>query len=148
MMKRALAGAVLAACAASPAFALEHDVVIDHVAGPIAADYRGAVTVETKQVGTAGVAGRPSTLRCQWTASLNVERVAKVGAGLQSLRTLTTDDVTGGSRPGWCPTNPQALDKLVDARDARFKAALLALVEQDRGTLLAEADNAKASIRG
>lgn len=148
MIKRAFVCAVLAACAASPALALEHEVVIDHAGGPIAADYRGAVTIETKQVGTASAAGRPSTLRCQWTASLNVERVAKVGAGLQSLRTLTTDDVTGGSKPGWCPTKPQALDKFVDARDARFKAALLALVDQDRATLLAEADNAKAMIRG
>ncbi len=148
MMKRALAGVVLAACAASPALALEHDVVIDHAAGPIAADYRGTVKVETKQIGTAGVAGRPSTLRCQWTASLNVKRVASVGAGLQSRRMLTSEDVTRGSQPGWCPTNPQALDKLVDSRDARFKVALLALVEQDRAALLAGADNAKAAIRG
>jgi len=139
-MNRAFVSAVLAACAASPAFALEYDVVIDHAAGPIAADYRGAVTIETKQVGTVGVAGRPSTLRCQWTASLNVQRVAKVGAALSSRRTLTSEDVTSGFKPGWCPVNPAALGKLVDARDARFQAAMLALVAQDRAALLAEAD--------
>lgn len=146
MMKRVLAGAVLAACAASPALAHKHDVVIDHVAGPIVADYRGSVTVETKQVGTAGVAGRPSSLSCKWTASLHVERVAKIGAGVRSLRALTSENVTGGSKPGWCPNTPKSLDKFVDASDARFKAALLALVDQDRATLLAEADN--ATIRG
>lgn len=142
MMKRALAGAVLAACAAAPALALEHDVVIDHAAGPIAAGYRGSVTIETRQIGSIGAAGRPSTLRCQWTASLNVERVAKVGTALSSRRTLTSDDVTSGSMPGWCPTNPEAIDRLVDARNAKLRSAMLALVEQDRAALIAEAETA------
>lgn len=142
LTKRALAGAALAAMLASPALALEHEVVIEHSAGPIAADYRGSVKIETRQVGTAGVAGRPSTLACQWTASLDVERVAKLGAAMQSRRTLTRDDVAAGSRPGWCPSNPEALGKLVDARGETIRSALMALVEQDRAALLAEADTA------
>ncbi len=142
MIKRALAGAALAASLASPVLALEHEVVIDHAAGPIAADYRGSVTIETRQVGSMGAPGRPSTLSCQWTASLNVERIAKVGSALNSRRTLTTDDVVTGAKPGWCPNNAQALDKLVDARSDKVRSALLALVEQDRAALLAEADTA------
>ncbi|MCX9148538.1 hypothetical protein [Erythrobacter sp. WG] len=142
MKKFVLAGLAFGAGLASPALALEHEVVIDHAAGPIAADYRGAIKVETKQVGAAGVAGRPSTLRCQWTASLDVERVAKVGTVLNSRRTLSSDDVAGGSRPGWCPTAPEALDNLVDARSDKVRAALMALVEKDRAALVAEADTA------
>ncbi|MFM7348675.1 MAG: hypothetical protein ACKO01_04225 [Erythrobacter sp.] len=142
MMKRALAGAVLAGLLATPALALEHEVVIDHAAGPIAADYRGSVRIATKQVGTAGVAGRPNTLRCQWSASLDVERVAKVGAALRSQRTLTSADVANGSRAGWCPSDPATLDKLVDARSPKMREALMALVEQDRALLVAEADTA------
>lgn len=142
LTKRALAGAAFAAMVASPALALEHEVVIDHAAGPIAADYRGSVKIETRQVGTAGVAGRPSTLRCQWTASLDVERVAKLGGALRSSRTLTSEDVAAGSKPGWCPTNPETLDKLVDTRGAKIRTALMALVEQDRAALVAEADTA------
>lgn len=142
MIKRALVGSVLAATFATPALALEHEVVIDHAAGPIAADYRGSVKIETRQVGSVGAAGRPSTLSCRWTASLNVERVAKVGSTLNSRRTLTSDDVATGAKAGWCPTNPEALDKLVHARSERMRNALLALVEQDRAALLAEADTA------
>lgn len=142
LMRRALAAAVLSATFAAPALALEHEVVIDHAAGPIAADYRGSVTIETKQVGTAGVAGRPSTLRCEWTASLDVERVARLGQTLQSRRTLTSEDVTGGSKPGWCPTKSEALGKLVDARGPKIQTALMALVERDRAALVAEADTA------
>lgn len=142
MIKRALCAGALAAVLTAPALALEHEVVIDHSVGPIAADYRGSVSIETKQVGTAGVAGRPSTLRCQWTASLDVERVAKLGAAVQSRRTLTSADVATGSKPGWCPSDPQAIDRLVDTRSERFRDAMLALVEKDRAALVAEADTA------
>ncbi len=140
MKKLCLAGLAIGACLASPALALEHEVVIEHAGGAIAADYQGQVTVETKQVGTAGVAGRPSTLRCNWTASLNVERVAKMGETLQSRRLLSSDDVASGSRRGWCGANTKAIDRLVDSRRETFRAAMLALVETDRTALLAEAD--------
>lgn len=147
MKKLSLTGLVISAFLVSPAMALEHEVVIDHADGPIAADYQGAVTVTTRQVGTAGVAGRPSTLRCDWTASLNVERTAKVGETLQTRRSLSRDDVASGSKPGWCETRAKSIDRLVDARRDAFRTAMLALVEQDRTALLAEADGADAKNR-
>jgi hypothetical protein len=148
MKKFVLTGLAVSAAFASPALALEHEVVIDHEGGPIAADYKGSVIIETTQVGTAGVAGRPSTLACRWTASLNVERVAKVGEGLRSQRSLTSDDVASGSRPGWCETSAKAIDRLVDSRSDRFRTAMLALVDQDRSVILAEADSADSDTRG
>jgi hypothetical protein len=147
MKKLSFAGLVLGVCVASPALALEHEVVIEHAAGTIAADYQGAVTIETKQVGTAGVAGRPNTLRCNWTASLNLERTAKVGETLQTRRSLTRDDVASGSRPGWCETNAKAIDRLVDSRRETFRTAMLAMVEQDRAAILADAESARTGNR-
>ena len=147
-MKKFVLAGLLGAALASPAVALEHEVVIEHDGGPIAADYKGSVTIETTQVGTAGVAGRPSTLRCNWTASLNVERVAQVGDSLRSHRTLTSEDVASGSRPGWCETHAKAIDRLVDSRSDTFRTAMLALVEQDRGAILAEAESAQNNSRG
>lgn len=148
MKYRALAGLALGLGFASPALALEHEVVIDHASGPIAADYKGSVIIETNQVGAAGVAGRPSTLRCNWTARLDVERVAKVGETLRSQRSLTQDDVASGSRPGWCETNAKVIDRLVDRRSDSIRTAMLALVEQDRATILAEAESVAARTRG
>lgn len=148
MKKLAFAGVLTAAVLASPALALEHEVVIDHAGGPIAADYKGAVSIETTQIGAAGAAGRPSTLACRWTASLKVERVARVGEGLQSRRALTSEDVASGSRPGWCETNAKAIEKMVDARDDSFRTALLALVERDRAEILAEAESVNSSRGG
>lgn len=147
-MKKFVLAGLLGAVIAAPAAALEHEVVIDHANGPIAADYKGSVTIETNQVGTAGVAGRASTLRCNWTASLNVERVAQVGETLRSQRTLTSEDVASGSRPGWCETSAKAIDRLVDSRSDSFRTAMLALVEQDRSTILAEAESAQSNTRG
>ena len=142
MKKLALAGLALGACVAVPAAALEHEVVIDHETGPIAADYKGTVTIETKQVGAAGAPGRASTLACRWSATLNVERVAKVGDTMRSQRSLTSEDVASGTRPGWCETSAKAIEGLVDTRSDRMRSAMLALVEQDRAALLAEAENA------
>jgi hypothetical protein len=148
MKKLLMSGLALAGCLAAPAMALEHEVVIDHQAGPIAADYSGTITIETTQVGAAGAAGRPSTLRCNWTARLDVERVAKVSETLRSQRSLSQDRVASGSRPGWCQTQSKAIDKLVDGRKDAIRSAMLALVEQDRAALLAEADSAAAGTRG
>jgi hypothetical protein len=142
MKKLAVAGLLAAACIASPAAALEHEVVIDHPAGTIAADYKGAVKVETRQVGTAGVAGRPSTLRCVWTASLSVERTAQLGDTLQTRRSMRREDVASGSRPGWCEASDEAIDRLVAARRDTFRAAMVELAEQDRTAILAEAESA------
>ena len=147
MMNRILAALALGAGLTAPALALEHEVVIEHAAGPIAADYRGSVTIETTQVGAAGVAGRPSTLRCNWTAALTVERVARLGETLRSQRTLTTEDVASGSRPGWCESNAKAIDRQVAARSAAMRSAMLALVEQDRAAILAEAESARSGSR-
>jgi hypothetical protein len=147
MKKFVLAGLAFGAGLASPALALEHEVVIDHASGPIAADYKGTVTIETTQVGTAGVAGRPSTLACEWSATLNVERVARVGEGLQSRRTLEQEDVATGSRPGWCRTNAEAIERMVDVRSDRFQTAMLALVDQDRSAIMAEAESARSGNR-
>lgn len=147
MKKLAFAGLVVGMGLTAPAFALEHEVMIEHPVGTIAADYEGAVRVQTKQVGTAGPAGRPSTLRCEWTASLNVERTAKVGKVLQSRRSMTRDDVASGSAPGWCQTNTKAIDRLVDSRRDTFRSAMLDLVALDRGAIVAEADSVRASNR-
>lgn len=147
MKKLAFAGLALGMLVAAPAQALEHEVVIEHPAGPIAADYAGTVNVETRQVGTAGVAGRPSTLRCIWSASLRVDRTAVVGDAMQSRRSMTRDGVANGSTPGWCSSKDASIDRLVDARRDAFRTAILALVAQDRTAILAEADSLRSGNR-
>ena len=147
MKKLSLLGLTLGVCLASPAMALEHKVVIEHPEGPIAADYAGTVNVETRQTGSVGAAGRPSTLRCQWSASLSLERTAQVGDSLKTRREMRRDDVATGSAPGWCRNSAKAIDQLVEARRETFRSAMLDLVAQDRAALLAEAGRSEAAGR-
>lgn len=141
-----------AAIGASLAFgasaqAMEHKVVIEHPVGPIAADYSGATRVEMQQLGSAGVGGRPSSLRCQWTVSLEVQRSAQVGASLQAKRSMTRDDVLKGTSLGWCSERGSGIDRMVEARRDDLRSAMMAMVAQDRDVILVEADDAQAKLR-
>ncbi len=148
-MKTIALAAVAAGLALSaPVHAMEHKTVIEHPVGPIAADYTGATSVEMKQIGSVGSAGRPSSLRCQWSVSLSVERNAQVGTGLQAKRSMVRDDVVQGSSPGWCSERGNGIDKIVDARRDVLRSAMMAMVAQDREVILVEADGAHAKMRG
>ncbi|MDP3551552.1 MAG: hypothetical protein Q8R81_14320 [Novosphingobium sp.] len=143
----AFAGIAAGLVLSAPAQAMEHKAVIEHPVGPIAADYTGATRVEMQQIGTAGVGGRPSSLRCQWSVSLSVERHAQVGASLQAKRSMTRDDVIKGTSPGWCSERGSGIDQIVEARRDELRNAMMAMVAQDRDVILVEADSAHAKQR-
>lgn len=143
----ALVGLAAGLALATPALAMEHSTVIEHPAGQITADYTGAARVEMTQVGSAGGAGRTSSLRCQWSVSLSVERQARLGASMQAKRTMLRDDVITGSSPGWCSERGSGIDRVVEARSADLRSAMMAMVAQDRAVILVEAEGAHADQR-
>lgn len=143
----AFAGIAAGLAFSASAQAMEHKAVIEHPVGPIAADYTGATRVEMRQIGTAGAGGRPSSLRCQWSVSLSVQRHAQVGASLQAKRSMTRDDVLKGSSPGWCSERGSGIDRVVESRRDELRTAMMAMVAQDRDMILVEADNAHAEQR-
>ncbi|OYZ43783.1 MAG: hypothetical protein B7Y31_03210, partial [Novosphingobium sp. 16-62-11] len=143
----ALAALAAGLALSAPAQAMEHKTVIEHPVGPIAADYTGSTRVEMQQIGSVGTAGRPSSLRCQWSVSLSVDRNAQVGTSLQAKRSMTRDDVVKGSSPGWCSERGNGIDKVVEARRDTLRSAMMAMVAQDREMILAEADSAHAKMR-
>jgi hypothetical protein len=147
MKKMAFAAIGLAALVGTPVNALEHQTIIDHPFGTIAAGYEGTIEIDSKQVGAASSPGRRSSLRCNWTVSITVERNAMVGEGFQTRRSMGQDKVLTGSTPGWCNQRAAKIDQMVEARRDDLRAALLALVEQDRKVLVAEADRTQARSR-
>ncbi len=92
---------------------------VDHPGGAITADYRGDVTIGMKQVGAAAPGGRPSTLRCMWTARLRVERQAVGAGGMRAARSFTAPGVVEGSRAGWCDGQRPAIEREVAAQMQR-----------------------------
>ncbi|MFN3458304.1 MAG: hypothetical protein ACK4Z8_12085 [Novosphingobium sp.] len=147
MKTLAFAGLAAVLAISAPALAMEHSTVIEHSAGPITADYTGATRVEMKQVGAAAGAGRASSLRCQWSVSLSVERQAQVGANLQAKRSMLRNDVIAGSSPGWCSERGNGIDRVIEARRGDLRSAMMAMVAQDREVILVEAEGAHAKLR-
>lgn len=147
MKKLAFAGLAAALALSAPALAMEHSTVIKHPVGPITADYTGATRVEMRQVGAVAGAGRASSLRCQWSVSLSVERQARVGAKLQAKRSMLRNDVITGSSPGWCSERGNGIDRVVEARRDDLRSAMMAMVAQDREVILVEAEGAHAGQR-
>ncbi len=136
-----------AALVCTPAQALEHQTIIDHPFGAIAAGYEGTITIDSKQTGTVSRPGRPSSLRCNWAVSIAVERQATVGEGVRATRSMNQDKVLTGSAPGWCNQRADQIERMVEARRDDLRAALMALVADDRQVLMAEADRAQARSR-
>ena len=147
MKTYALAAVAAAIALCSPAQAMEHKATIDHPVGPIAADYVARSSVTMQQVGTVGVGGRQDTLRCRWTVSLAVERHARLASGHQARRTLSRANVVKGSAPGWCPQQGSGAERIAARHRDDLHAAMMAMVEQDRALILAEADGLHTAPR-
>ncbi|GEN98508.1 hypothetical protein NSE01_03410 [Novosphingobium sediminis] len=143
----ALAFAATTLALGAPVQAMEHKATIDHPVGQIAADYSGTTKVAMQQVGTAGVGGRQDSLRCHWSVSLVVERQARLGEGPEARHTLARSNVVKGSAPGWCPQQGHLAERIAARHRDDLHAAMMALVEQDRALILAEADRMRGAPR-
>lgn len=133
----------LALLAATPAFAQDHVVRLDHRDQPVEARYRGAIAITHRQVGAVVPGGRAATLRCTWRADLTVTREAR-GAGITAARSLSRDGVLAGSRPGWCDTSRRAIAEEVAARAGEVDDHVRALAQEDHAPLRAELDRLSA----
>ncbi|MCY1671662.1 hypothetical protein OVA07_11650 [Novosphingobium sp. SL115] len=138
----ALSAVIAGALISAPVMALEHKAVIDHPAGDIAADYAGSMRIEMRQAGSAGPGGRASSLRCNWSVSLIVERTAAIGSALQAKRSMERDNALKGSVPGWCSAAGNGIERTVAAKADNLHATMMAMVAQDRSVILVEAEGA------
>ncbi|MEH3120585.1 MAG: hypothetical protein PGN16_01195 [Sphingomonas phyllosphaerae] len=125
-----------------------HRVQLDHRGQQVDVTYRSAVDVTHKQVGAVGAPGRPSALRCAWTASVDVHREARHAAGHVMARTISAEAPLTGSRPGWCATQRHAIAQDVAARSGKVRDHLLAVAARDQDALVAELDAAHDRVRG
>ena len=141
-----IAGLALGGAVASDG-ALEHRVQLDHHSGPVAVRYSADVGVTHKQIGAVTTGGRPSTLRCLWSANVTVHREARGASGTALMRSAAQDRVIEGSRPGWCSTNRAAIAQEVAQRQDAVRDHLQAVAQEDHGLLRAEMDRLYAETR-
>lgn len=125
-----------------------HRVQMDHRGQQVDVTYRSAVDVRHKQVGAVGAPGRPSALRCAWTASVDVHREARHAAGHVLTRRISADAPISGTRPGWCDAQRGAIAQEIAAKTGEVREHLLAVAERDQAAMLAELDAAHDRTRG
>lgn len=143
-----VAGLLLGAPAPSSAsIDAAHRVEMDHRGHRVDVTYRSDVDVAHKQVGTVGAPGRPSTLRCAWTATVRVHREARSAAGHVLARTMAGVAPVEGSRPGWCQGQRGAIAQEVAARSGAVRDHLLAAAARDQDALALELDAAHMPAR-
>jgi len=134
------AGLVLAATGAALGMTVDHQNEVDHRSGPVAVKYRGDVVITHKQVGAVAPGGRASSLRCDWAASMSVARHAVAASGTRLVRSIDSEPVVSGTRPGWCVASHGAIKKEVAARAADMQQHLLMLAQEDEQMLRVELD--------
>ena len=117
-----------------------HDVPMAQGDSQATASYRALPRVKTRQVGmSAGT--RPSSLRCDWTAAIGVERhLSYAGKIASSVRQLSAEKTFKGSRPGDCAANRRNIDADLASRSDAINAHLMSVAEQDQRELRAEID--------
>lgn len=125
----------MAAAAATPQ--ATHSVQIDHGETPVRATYSARAEFRYKTVG-ARTPNRMDTQRCQWTATIVVDRALSHGPALG--RTVSNDKRFSGSEAGACTPGRQSGARNLARHDTAIRDHLTAVAEKDRAPLLAELD--------
>lgn len=124
----------LAAAAAS------HSVSIEHHGQQLGATYTARAEMRTRTVG-AKVPNRMDAQRCQWTATIVVDR--KLDHGPALARTIATDKQFSGSEAGACTPGRQSGERNLAQHQDKIAAHLVAVAQADRAPLMAELDSVR-----
>jgi len=142
-----MAGLALGAAGATLGRTVDHDTQLDHHSGRVSVTYRGDVAIRHKQVGTATGGGRSSTLRCDCTAKMTVDRHAIGTSGTSVTRHIANTPAIAGTRPGWCSTNRSAIMEDVASRAGDMQRHLVTVAEEDHAALRSELDQLHSAER-
>lgn len=139
------AAAAMATATPAPA-GWTHSVPVAHGGVEATATYQARPRVTTRQVGLSA-GPRMSSVRCIWTADIEVERhLTQAGAEAAGLRTLASAKTFSGQRPGECQANRRGIDKEIAAKAPEIQAHLLAVAEHDQRELRTEVELLAAPI--
>ncbi len=122
---------------AMAAAAATHSVQIDHGGTPVRATYSARVDITTKTVG-AKTPNRIDMQRCQWTATVIVDRALDHGPAL--ARTVSSDKRFSGSEHGACTPGRQSGERNLAQHESAIREHLMTVAERDRAPLVAELD--------
>ncbi|WP_242123054.1 hypothetical protein [Sphingobium sp. Sx8-8] len=122
---------------AMAAAAATHTVQIDHGGAPVQATYSARTEIHTRTVG-AKAPNRMDMQRCQWTATIIVDRALSHGPAL--TRTVSSDKQFSGSEHGACTPGRRSGERNMAQHEGRIREHLIEVAQRDRAPLLAELD--------
>lgn len=122
---------------AMAAAAATHSVQIDHAGTAVKATYSARVDISAKTIG-AKTPNRMDMQRCQWTATVIVDRSLDHGPAL--ARTVSDDKRFSGSEHGACTPDRKSGERNLAQHEAAIRDHLVSVAERDRATLVAELD--------
>ena len=127
------------------AAAQNHVVTVTHAGTPLALTYEASTAISHRQIGSVAPPGKPSTLRCLWTATVAVHRrAARAGAPVTALsRQVSASDHFSGSHHGACSQARAAINREVASRAADHRDHLIAVADRDRPAVLAELESVR-----
>jgi hypothetical protein len=133
-----------AALAAATPAPVSHEVAVQHRDAAYQVSYRPHVRTEMKTVGmSAGT--RPSTERCRWEMTVQVERqIRRQGDAASVDRLLPDTHVIRGDRPGNCTMGRGAIEAAHMAQIDRLQAHVTRVASADHPNVLADIDSARA----
>ncbi|MBO9376107.1 hypothetical protein GG804_04965 [Sphingomonas histidinilytica] len=117
-----------------------HRTTIEHRGSPVTIDYRATTALSTRQTGMSPPTRTGGVVRCAWIARVAVER--RLGGADGLSRVVDTGLQLKGSQPGTCSAAKKAIERQVAERSDEVRRHVLAVVERDRATLLAELEAA------
>ncbi|WP_088184614.1 hypothetical protein [Sphingobium sp. Z007] len=119
------------------AAAATHSIAIEHHGQQLGATYTARAEMRTRTVG-ARTPNRMDAQRCQWTATIVVDR--KLDHGPALARTIATDKRFSGSEAGACTPGRELGARNLTQHHDKIAAHLVAVAQADRAPLLAELD--------
>ncbi len=120
------------------AAAATHSISIPHASAPVEAVYSARTEIKTRTIG-AHTPNRTDMRRCQWTATLVVER--QLGDHPAASRVISSDRELTGSRSGSCSdAKRNSIQQEVLSRESLIRDHLHTVAQQDHAPLLAELD--------
>ncbi|WP_176591273.1 hypothetical protein [Sphingobium sp. EM0848] len=117
--------------------AATHTVQIDHRGTPVQATYSARAEFRTKTVG-AKTPNRMDMQRCQWTATIMVDRALSHGPA--HSRTISSDREFSGSEHGACTPGRQSGERNLAQHEGAIREHLISVAEADQTPLLTELD--------
>lgn len=139
MISLVFLGMIASSTSVFPDDTFDTQLVIKDAARTVIADYDVEISIETNEIGTTPIPGRRNTKRCNYSASIAIERDARIGAAYVSRRSLSQHEVISGSISGRCGHQQKWIETLVQKRSDELRSAVDAAAYEDRALLISEA---------